>query len=415
MRAFHDPLKKSLKILSAFFKKLGLAYRLFYIPRKVWFPPKVCDILIYDAAGIEIFSPYLEGYSITVLHTRGESINSVVLFLSILNINFWRGKIWTAYTGSFVRFCKPKLVITFIDNSEYFYSILTSRGTVKMFIQNGIRGKLSDVFQVSSHLKEKHYKVDYMLVFGDHIGREYKKLLSGQVTVIGSIKNNCFRRTKLCVYGTVRFISQWRPLVEEGCHFALLTESGKTLHHQDFYRSERFILPLLERWCKRRGKSLEVVGFNNILSNEEKIFFDSILPAGSYTFVPQGLFPDSYELTDSAEMLVFIDSTLGYEGLARGNRVACFSTRGKDVECSSCDYGWPGDFPDSGPFWTNSQDAIEVSRILDYVSSVSDREWSEQLSLHFKGIMDYDPGNQRFVNLLKQVIYDGSDRSTAGY
>jgi len=387
-------------------KKIKLAYQLFAKPSKVWSPPAICDVLIYDATGLELISPYLKGYSYTVLHTRGESINSFILLFLVFRKRFWSGRVWTAYTEGFIRFCKPKLVITFIDNYEYFYSISESCSTVSMFIQNGIRSKKGDIFQFSGCLSKNRYRVDHMLVFGTDVGREYKNFLSGHVTVIGSFKNNYFIGTNFSKRGVVRFVSQWRPRFNNDGQFTLSTLSGEiyTNINESIFSSIKFILPLLQSWCRSRGKSLEIVGVSNDLFKQEKNFFDSILPVGSYTFVPAAPFPSAYKLIDSAEMVVSIDSTLGYESLARGKRVACFSCRVREVDCSSYGFGWPGTFPDSGPFWTNRMNPMDITRILDYVDSVSEQEWSEQLSHHFKGIMDFDPGNKRFSDLLSRIM-----------
>ena len=391
-------------MLNLFLRRIKSAYQLFVKPPKVWRPPVVCDILIYDAAGLDIILPYLRSYSFSVLHARGESINGYVLLFSIFSKRFFEGRGWLAYSEVFIKFSRPKLVITFIDNSEYFYSFSRSCNVRTLFIQNGLRTKYGDIFQFSEEVSRKNYRVDYMLLFGENISNEYKKIISGEVLIIGSLKNNFFRPTSLLERHSIRFVSQWRPESDRGCHFSLVGEGNKNFGHHEFYRSEKFLLPLLKRWCEFHGKSLEVIGCNNALSGYEKGFFDSILGSESYLFRAADSFLGSYSLADSAEMVVFIDSTLGYECLARGKRAACFSTRGEDIANSELGFGWPGAFPDRGPFWTNSKNPIYVTCILDYVDSVSDQEWSEQLCVHFKGIMDFDPGNKRFSDQLSRIM-----------
>ena len=117
---------------------------------------------------------------------------------------------------------------------------------------------------------------------------------------------------------------------------------------------------------------------------------------GSYT---------SYQAVDSAEVVVSIDSTLGYESIARGRKTAIFPIRGTLLEISGRDYGWPGDFPDEGPFWTNKPDPDIFIRILDYLFKVSDEQWKKDVdSTNFSSQMEYDSGNTIFKSILEKEL-----------
>jgi surface carbohydrate biosynthesis protein len=106
---------------------------------------------------------------------------------------------------------------------------------------------------------------------------------------------------------------------------------------------------------------------------------------------------------DGAGIVVGIGSTLLYESLARGKKTGIFSIRGTIIGDSSRNFGWPEEFADNGPFWTNHADESEFRRILGYLSSVSDADWENTRKEYVSNLMEYDPGNTRFVSLLQKL------------
>jgi surface carbohydrate biosynthesis protein len=111
----------------------------------------------------------------------------------------------------------------------------------------------------------------------------------------------------------------------------------------------------------------------------------------------------SYENVAVAGFVVFVDTTLGYEALARGKKTAAFTLRGKSIGSDACNFGWPADFPDNGPFWTNHADEREFERVMDYITTVSDEEWKQTRQRYVPDLMEYDPGNTRFLKLMREI------------
>ena len=102
--------------------------------------------------------------------------------------------------------------------------------------------------------------------------------------------------------------------------------------------------------------------------------------------------------------MVFIDSTLGYESICRGKKTAALSCRGASLLSVSANFGWPTELPNNGPFWTNDQDETQFQRVMDYLNTVSDQEWEQTCQKYTNKLMDFDPGNTRFVALLDQLL-----------
>ena len=65
----------------------------------------------------------------------------------------------------------------------------------------------------------------------------------------------------------------------------------------------------------------------------------------------------AYNAMDISTINVTMDSTLGYECLARDNKTAFFSIRGtiNNIDDYSV-FGWPMKLNDTGFFWTNKPD-----------------------------------------------------------
>ena len=86
-------------------------------------------------------------------------------------------------------------------------------------------------------------------------------------------------------------------------------------------------------------------------------------------------------------------------------KTAIFSIRGTLLELLDRDYGWPADYPDEGPFWTNKPDPDIFIRILDYLFEVSDEQWKNDVeATNFSSIMEYDPRNTIFQSILEKEL-----------
>jgi surface carbohydrate biosynthesis protein len=109
-------------------------------------------------------------------------------------------------------------------------------------------------------------------------------------------------------------------------------------------------------------------------------------------------------LVDAAEIVVFIDSTLGYEAIGRGKKTASFSCRGASLNSEDRKFGWSAGLPENGPFWTNDADERQLRRVMDYLNTVNAEEWEQTRQLYASELMEFDAGNTRFIALLDQLL-----------
>ena len=388
--------------LSRLKQKLISFYTLFVAPPKEWWFPRKSEVLIYDACGEDALRPYLTKYRVTTMAVRGELVNVPCLLRSALTLTFWRGKPLRAYTDTYIRAVAPKVIITFIDNSSNFYCLARQFPNAKtVFLQNGVRSTIGDVFE--SIVKSDNYHVDNMLVFGGAIGKKYNAYVSGSVTAIGSLKNNTVSISRDIIDKAVLFISQYRDQPAKGTPF-LTSTNGQAILHSEFYSAEVGVLDFLRKWCLQNEMHLKICGVSSESNGAEYDFYKNILGNYMWEYLPRSGQYSSYNLVDTAHIVVAINSTLGYESIARGKKTAMFACRHLLGFDDSQTFGWPAELPTNGPFWTNDNDIKQFQRVMDYLNRVSNKDWDDERRRYATELIQFDEGNTRLRALLDQLL-----------
>ena len=374
-------------------------YQIFLAPPKVWRRPIRAEILIYDRVGADSFLPIVKPYSHEVLALRGESINLYCLIKSALTLRFWSGDSLNAYIDSFINLVSPKIVITYIDNDPRFYEISKRFPRVQtIFVQNGRRAELGFLE------KNRNYHVDYMFVFGEAIGQLYSQFVSGTIHVIGSLRNNSILPGQTSLSNTVLYISSWEP--EPTNQNPLFTLSdGREIGWKEYYSPEIEVLGFLEDWCATNNKLLQICGRSPQFQSKEEDFYRNLLESVDWEFLPRNSDTYStYKRIDLSELVVFIESTCGYEALSRGKRTAALTCRGVGISVNSERFGWPMNLPDSGRFWTNSIDREKFKEILDFLNLSSDNDWEKVRQEYLPQIMAFDLNNTCLTKVLNEIL-----------
>jgi surface carbohydrate biosynthesis protein len=219
--------------------------------------------------------------------------------------------------------------------------------------------------------------------------------------LMGSIRNNFIIKEILPEQGVIAFVSQWRS---EGDCVGGVFFSTEILSLQFI----SLVVQRLMRYAVEKNKRLMIIPRypkHSDLRAAEESYFRELLGCEPVYLGPEGLC-SGYMAVDSADVVVAIDSTLGYESIARGNKTAIFSIRSSSSTTPGMlRYGWPGDFLDEGPFWTNNPDPDKLVRILDYLFEVNDIQWREDVrASNFSSLMVYDPGNTTLKSTLEEVL-----------
>jgi len=386
--------------------KLRLFYTIFISAPKDWQFPKKAEILIFDATNINALMPYLKNYNFTVMPLRGEIINIPCLLYSFLEFSFWNGDPLDAYISAYIKKARPRVIITIIDNYKRFYSISKRFSNLKTIsIQNGLRGKSGDIFD--GLIKSDNYHVDYMLVANKAIGKHYLKYLTGKAIPIGMLNNNAVYKSTPVKSDDILFISQWykKPKNNEPLY---IERDGTLISWEVFFAIEIKVIKLLVDWCIKNNKKLKVCGREKEKNGHEQNFYNNYLKQTmcDWEYIPRKDYYSSYNLIDKSQIIVSIDSTLGYESLARGKRTAFFSCRGGYLNTTSYRFGWPLKLSNKGPIWVSNQDELgfQLPKILNYLNAISDDDWTKLCQNYKNLVMEFDQGNTRFVKLLDQLL-----------
>lgn len=383
-------------------KKFKSLYQIFIKPKKTWQRPNKADVLIYDQEGSNFLVSYIPNHSYSILNVRGESINVQCLVKSIFEKKFWIESAFESYIYTYVKMVNPSVVITLIDNDSRFYKISSNCVNTKtIFVQNGRRTKQDDIFGIIE--TNLDYNVDYMLVAGEIIGRKYQEYVRGRIVPIGFIKNNEVLNSDKIDFDKVLFISSWEKRNSSNPTVTKLMD-GTPVTWEDFYEVENHVLKHLDNWCFKNNRTLQICGKSSDPASGEQDFYKERIKKCKLEFLERYGDRSTYEYLSTAFLVVFIDSTVGYESLCRGKRTAAFMNRVIGEPDDSENFGWPATLQKKGPFWTNSNSESEYERILNFLDSVSEKDWDIELHQLNEQILVFDPGNQKLRALLEDLL-----------
>ena len=244
--------------------------------------------------------------------------NEINLFVALLTLI--TGKIsYLNYANIFIKFAKPKVIITFIDNDINFYKLKQLHPN-KCFIvvQNGYRFKSREPFfaeLIKAKKKDIPLEVDYFFTHNKYYMEYLKKYIKSNSIINGSFRNNLVKIKKNQKSNkNILFLSQFYPRTNNVSNDEYLT----------FYSLEKKLLPILETYCFKNKLNLDIMFRYNKKAiskyNLEMNFYNSFIK----NF--RGLRDHNiYNMIDNYENIITIDSTLGYEALTRNKKVFFFS------------------------------------------------------------------------------------------
>jgi surface carbohydrate biosynthesis protein len=290
------------------------------------------------------------------------------------------------YIHHYIKTVNPKVIITFIDNSIFFYKLKKDFPNIKFIaVQNGNRRRVGDIYDNLSKNKNK-LMADYIFTFGKVTGESYSKHIKFKNYSLGSFRNNSVsiqtRKTK--DKKKILFISQFRK---------------ENINWPSFFHTEEKLLPLISNFCEKYNLKLYILGVHKN-SEIEKNYFCRILKKDQLNFINKKYYPQNYKTLDNFNLVVFIDSTLGYEAIARKKKVAAFSSRKFSSNGPKLSFGWPKKIKKRGFFYTDKITEKEVNRILNNVNNCDEHYWKKKTSKILNEIIIYNKDNK----VLKKVL-----------
>jgi len=388
-------------------RRLRRAVPIIFSGRIDWLPPKQRPVVLIHADGFNTLTKFVSASNVAILDP--ERINVFV----VLKMLFSFQNSHAQYRIKFINTVRPKAVITFIDNDVTFYSLKSLvPGPKFISVQNGLRhnysfnsqgGLLDQLDEVS---KQVSLTCDYICVFGLASAKLFSTYINTKTLIAGSIQNN-FRKTSTpnVITSDVVFVSQLQAFTLEGSSVKVyFGNQGITI--SEFFEVERQIVRALAKYCEEKELRLVICGKRDQTHTYEREFFENILQPKKPNFLIRESGSSTYDAIDATGLVVTIDSTIGYESLSIGKRVAFMSGRTQTAdpvglsEVRDTNFGYPLDLSPTGKFWTNQATATELTRILDYLQGVTDEEWATEIAPYNETLMAYQPDNPVFKKLL---------------
>ena len=379
-------------------------------------------VALVDASGISILNKYIPDSDLSVIDI--EHLN----FFAALRMLAAGKKSLFDYTVAYIKTFKPQFVFTFIDNNIDFYKFSAIFPKVKFIaIQNGLRSNYSNQMNngffdlLESESANNKLSAYAICVLGLNEGDKYSKYVQSKQIITGSLKNNLIdNQIEPKEHFDIVYVSQHAPFEIPNSEMKFFFGS-KSITSSEFYAVEEYIVRFLVTRCNRTGQSFAVLGKRSDSSPFEREFFDSAAAPHNVRFIPRTSDASTYEFCNSASLIVTTDSTIGFEFLARGKKVAFLSARIDAIdhvlsqEVHDTDFGFPLELGTTGPFWTNAANESEFERVIGSVQSMSDAQWATAISPYNDVLMAYQPGNSAFIQMLRSegipMTNEGSQRA----
>ena len=116
----------------------------------------------------------------------------------------------------------------------------------------------------------------------------------------------------------------------------------------------------------------------------EKKYFRYFFKKNNFFFIPRTKKRSTYTYIDNAELVITIDSTLGYTSFSRGTKTAFFSVRNNKKELESTKVCWPAKKKLKTKIWSNSYSLAEVERVLSNLLKFNRKEWLRLRNLYLR-------------------------------
>ena len=342
------------------------------------------NFLIYDLSGSSLIKNFLKLTNCSIYYNRFEKIYIFIFIISFFNSLFGKKNISYYYKKFFLKHVKPKVILTYIDNNPSFFEIKKIYPSAKTIsIQNGSRINLDQFYN-----KKKNYYADLICVWNKYYKKLYKKGLKGKIIEIGSFKSNQVKIFKNKIKNKILFISHFRDY--ESINDTFQIHKKKKITWKKYYESESKILPILEEEIKKNKKKFYILGATNL--KKEENFYKKILKY-NFSFIKNNTRFGSYRHIDQSELVISVDSALGYESLSRLNKTVFLSIRSKELNIPELKFGFPKTLKDLGFFWINYFEKNEIKKIINNNLKIDLKNWKKKNFSKFNDLMCYDFNN----------------------
>lgn len=388
-----------LNLLSLFLKSL-LNFRLL---RFNFLPLKNVDLIIYGHSHINfIFIKYLKSKKYKIIEREKIELNIFVLVKYLFSKD--PDYTYLDYLIFKINLINPQITISSFDNDPNYWKIADKLKCKTILIQNGWRTIQNDIFENLKKPKKK-FHIDYICLWSEIYNSLYGKFLTGKFIITGSIKNNFFKKNKTKKKREITFISQFRKVEQVmKSEYFQSNPIGFIIN-----QPEERLLPLLNNFCKKNKINLNILSTSLHSASkkghtyvDEYEWYNRFLIDCNWKLIKNsGSVNLPYKIIDESKLIVSMDSSLGYESLARDCKTVYLPKRNKH---SDQIFGWPYKLNSVGNFWisrfliNNKQFEIFLQKNL----ILNNNKWLKKNKNIKEKLCFYDINNR----LLKKIFLE---------
>ena len=381
--------------------------------------PRRVRLVYFGRIGLGILRNYVTETDVAIYENPRERLNVWVALRMLLS----RDLSEFSYYRAFLRWRKPKFVITMEDNNVTFYATkVVMPECTTLAIQNGVRNAHSHSADSNfktelQHLNQKGYDADVIGTLGGLGSTFYKGALPNsrvRLVEMGHVMNNALsvsgegdsassRRlvfiSKFPNRGESGVDDEWDSKVIFYMHQAALTA-------KQYYNVEGIVARNCATIANEHSMQFVVLGKRPAWQVGEYNYFAEHLKGLSWQYLPSSNQASSYEAIRPSDVIVNVDSTLGYELFSRGLRVAFVAARMQAAghpEIVEQRFGYPLLEESTGPFWTSEATDAEIRRVVSTAISVSEEQWIKMTDSARQMLFQYDRSNTRLCSELDRI------------
>ena len=141
-------------------KKIKQFFLFLILSQKEFLKPKRKKILIFDGTNYKLLVKSLRTKEISILFIRGEIINFYILskvFFNKIYLIFNPTLFWKEYLFNYIETVNPKIILTYIDNNPFFYTL-----------KKNLHLKLLFLFKMVTDLKKEIYLENLLIKNGNN-------------------------------------------------------------------------------------------------------------------------------------------------------------------------------------------------------------------------------------------------------
>lgn len=353
----------------------------FFKAKWVYQKPKHKKFIIYDLAHSKYLLNYIKKEESAIYYTRWEEINFFILIKAIISFGF--KNIRKNYKKIFFNHVKPKIVITMMSNYTAFYELKNQfSNIITIAIQNDLGN--DNFIKILKKQKKNFFSCDYFLFFSD----SFRKMLQRYITIkkksliIGSFRNN---------HHNYKSLNTKKLLFISKCN------KGQTALNEIILL--KFIIKYL---IKNKAGKIDI----SLKTDDVSIinYFQKNLNTDFINIIPK---KNSYLLIQKYQNIIFTDSTLGYESLARGKKIISFGLGSLNKKWCIKNgfnpinkFGFPAKFKNNGFCWSNKSAEKNIDNLLKTILSMRQTDFNKKIKIAREKIMFYDPNNTKFKRLI---------------